>query len=563
MLAAGWGLGFLLAAPHILPVLEYSQTGARVARRSAGAEERPPAGLAALPQAVLPDMYGVMKTGSLYLVNASNQAESTAAAYTGVLATLCVAPLAWCSRRRRAGSVFWACLAFLGLSWCLNVPGIVTLLRLPGLNLMSHNRLVFIASFAILTMMVIGLEVLLQGLIQWHGWFWLPLATLAGLFLWCAFRAMFLPEPVDTQIEAAILQGHHIQWIRNLEGVRRAQEWFARYYAEAAVWCGLGVGWWWLLWFRRTWQARLFPVLAALLVGDLLWFAFGKSVQCDPALNFPPIPVLEQIAKAAPGRVIGFSCLPASLTAMSGLRDIRGFDGVDPARLIELVTTTADPRSPVFPYALTQFLAPKLTFTPEGGIRLSPLLDMLGVRYVILRSSPPPGIRPAFQGLDYWVMANATALPRAFVPRRVEWVAEDKARLQKLLSPQFDPREVAYVETPVNLPGSSRGHAEIGDEIPTRVRVSVQMETPGLVVLADLWDKGWQAYLSGKPVPILRTNHAIRGVVVPAGSGTLEFRYEPASFSWGLRLAGLAALVILGWLVGIAVNFRKRCVAAV
>ena len=81
------------------------------------------------------------------------------------------------------------------------------------------------------------------------------------------------------------------------------------------------------------------------------------------------------------------------------------------------------------------------------------------------------------------------------------------------------------------------------------------METPGLVVLADLWDKGWQAYWNGQCVPILRANHAIRGVVVPAGSGRLEFRYAPASFAWGLRLAGLAAVTLLVWL-GMALRRR-------
>jgi uncharacterized membrane protein YfhO len=74
------------------------------------------------------------------------------------------------------------------------------------------------------------------------------------------------------------------------------------------------------------------------------------------------------------------------------------------------------------------------------------------------------------------------------------------------------------------------------------------METPGLLVLADRWDKGWEAWLDGNRVPILRTNHAIRGVVVPAGNGTLEFRYSPAIFAWGLRLAGVAAAILLGWL---------------
>ena len=89
--------------------------------------------------------------------------------------------------------------------------------------------------------------------------------------------------------------------------------------------------------------------------------------------------------------------------------------------------------------------------------------------------------------------------------------------------------------------------AEIMEEIPTRILVSVRMETPGLVVLADLWDKGWEARLNGKRVPILRTNHAVRGVVVPAGSGLLEFRYAPAGFAWGLGSACLAAMALLLW----------------
>ena len=53
-LAAAWLLGFLLAAPYVLPLVEYAQTGARTARRGAGAEERPPVGLSVLPQVVLP-----------------------------------------------------------------------------------------------------------------------------------------------------------------------------------------------------------------------------------------------------------------------------------------------------------------------------------------------------------------------------------------------------------------------------------------------------------------------------------------------------------------------------
>jgi hypothetical protein len=242
---------------------------------------------------------------------------------------------------------------------------------------------------------------------------------------------------------------------------------------------------------------------------------------------------------------------------MRGLRDIRGYDGVDPARLVDLAALAANPESKACSYSLMQQLTPKSRLGPRGELQLSPVFDMLGVRYVIGRGSAPTNLHADFQGIDYWVIVNSNALARTFVPRRVETVVEDKARLAMLAAEEFDAREVAYVESPMDLPGPCRGTAGIVEEIPTRIRVSVQMETPGLVVLADLWDKGWQAAWNGQRVPILRANHAIRGVVVPAGSGTLEFRYAPASFTWGLRLAGLALVALVAWL-GIALWICRR-----
>jgi hypothetical protein len=545
-LASGWTLGFLLAAPYLLPAVEYSQTGARMARRWAGFEERRPVGLEALPQMLLPSMYGA-GTGNSLRCKADSQLESSAAAYTGVVATLLAAPLAWCSRRHRSVNVFWACLGFFGVSWCLNVPGIVHLLRLPGLNMMSHNRLAFATSFAILALSATGLEVIWQGPVRRRLWFWAPATLLAGLCLWCLYRTQFAGEPFETKLAQLVLDGKRLDWVRDLDGVRQVQAWAAEKYAIAAAWCGIGVAAWLLLWARPALRPRLFVALALTLVGELFLFALGRVVQCDPALYYPPLPVLAQVAKSVPGRAIGNSCLLPNLAVMCGLRDVRGYDSVDPARLVDLMEIARDPQYEPADYAATQYLVPKKALTHDGELRLPPVLDMLAVRYVIFRGAPDPQTHPAFRGEDYWVLVNSNALPRAFVPQRVESVPNSAARLAQLASPAFEPRKVAYVESPVNLPVSCRGTADIVAEVPTRITISVRMATPGLVVLADLWDKGWRAWLDGREVPILRANHAIRGVVVPAGESKLEFRYAPSSFAWGLRLSGLALLVILGW----------------
>jgi hypothetical protein len=291
-------------------------------------------------------------------------------------------------------------------------------------------------------------------------------------------------------------------------------------------------------------------------MADLLWFAHGRTIQCDPSLYYPPVPVFEAVKKAGPGRIIGYGCLPATLSVMCDLWDIRGHDAVEPARMVDLITLATEGAATMPRHAVTMQVAPKAIITSAGDIRIAPVLDMLGVRYVIMRGSPPTNAVPVFKGPDYWALKNPAAMERVYIPRRVEWITNDVERLQKMGSPGFNPREVAFVETALELPSSCMGTASIAEETPTRIRVNTQMKTPGLLVLADRWDKGWRGYLDGKSVAISPVNHAIRGVIVPEGVHNLEFRYQPASFILGLQMAGLAGMIVLGWL-GMALIRRK------
>jgi hypothetical protein len=555
-LAAGWLLGFLLAAPLLLPTLEYAQSGLRMRQRGGGYEERPPVGLEALPQTVLPDMYGSTQKGNFPVFPEAQeyQLESSSATYAGLVATLFVAPLAWCSHRHRSTTIFLPALGLFALSWCLNVPGVVTLLRLPGFNMMSHNRFVFVTSLAIVAMMAIGLDVLWRGPLQRRWWFWLPLLLLTVLLGWCLYRTANLPEPLASRLTAEIMHGKIVEGISTLAEVREAQATFVRSYVVGSVLCALGVAGWLVLCFGVELRRWFMPLLATVLMADLLWFAYDRSAQCDPSLYYPKIPALEEVKKATPGRIIGCGCLPALLNHVCRLGDIRGDDGVDPARLIDLARIAANPKLPEVSYAVTQRMSPKIVAWTPWTFRLSPVLDMLNVRYVVFRGVPPPQVRPDFASPDYFVMTNRSALSRVFVPERVETVEDARTRLAKIAADDFRPRQVAYVEEPVQLPAACQGSAKIVEEIPTRVKISVDIKTPGLVVLADLWDVGWHAYYEGNEVRILRANHALRGVVAPQGRGTLEFRYEPASLTLGLWLCRTALLALAGWTLAVAWN---------
>ena len=132
-LTAGWGLGFLLAAPYLLPLVEYTHTGSRLISRIGGLEERPPIGLPALPQMFDPNFLGSARRGSIYF-GLDNHMESPATAYAGVLLTLVLAPLAWRSVRHRRRVMILAVLLLLAVSWDLALPGLVELWRTPWLR---------------------------------------------------------------------------------------------------------------------------------------------------------------------------------------------------------------------------------------------------------------------------------------------------------------------------------------------------------------------------------------------------------------------------------------------
>ena len=93
--------------------------------------------------------------------------------------------------------------------------------------------------------------------------------------------------------------------------------------------------------------------------------------------------------------------------------------------------------------------------------------------------SPPSGVQPDFvanggwafsfqpdfKSTDYLGLINPRAMPRDFVPEHVETVVDD-SRLQRLARPDFDPRQVAFVELPVGLPSQCRGEVTISAEDP-------------------------------------------------------------------------------------------------
>ncbi|MEE9407632.1 MAG: YfhO family protein [Polaribacter sp.] len=71
-------------------------------------------------------------------------------------------------------------------------------------------------------------------------------------------------------------------------------------------------------------------------------------------------------------------------------------------------------------------------------------------------------------------------------------------------------------------------------------------------VFSEIYYKnGWNAYVDGKLTPHYRVNYVLRGMVIPAGKHTIEFKFEPKVIQQGkiisLTSYGLLIFITLGW----------------
>jgi hypothetical protein len=166
------------------------------------------------------------------------------------------------------------------------------------------------------------------------------------------------------------------------------------------------------------------------------------------------------------------------------------------------------------------------------------------------------GFSAAGQDDRHRVIEHVAALPRAFVVPRANAVSPgrhpDLTPVQIVASPDFDPRRSVLIEGDATLSagGSQAGQsppqpAEVVDLGPDAVQVRASLDQPGYLVLDDFYHRGWTARIDGQLTRVLIANAVFRGVALPPGQHTVEFRFEPLSHLVGAGVSAVALVVAL------------------
>lgn len=298
------------------------------------------------------------------------------------------------------------------------------------------------------------------------------------------------------------------------------------------LWLGLTALWFWAVGNKLS-PLLFTPLAITLIVFDL----FGVTENFNPTsedlltdFRHPEIVQLvrETSTTTGPWRMLGMTIRwQPSSAAVHGLEDAGGL------------------YDPMQPAASARALDCARRFPP------SPLLDLLNVRFLVLREEAgSPGDRfsrrlTTPRGLVVW--ENPTALPRVWLAGRVTFVEQETA-LQRICAEDFDPRqEVLLTGNGPAADPSVEGRVQLNQLGLNRLSLEVETTAPAYVVLAVSSDPGWKATLDGKATPILTAYGIYQAVWVPAGHHTVVFSYWPVSLTGGLMgaLLGLVGMILL------------------
>ncbi|HJQ84403.1 MAG TPA: imelysin family protein, partial [Candidatus Binatia bacterium] len=206
--------------------------------------------------------------------------------------------------------------------------------------------------------------------------------------------------------------------------------------------------------------------------------------------------------------------------------------------------------------------------------RRSPLLDLATVRWVVVpRVREPasfleddPELPLGYAGEHVLLYENRAALPRVRIAHDVVPVPGPDASEHWLRV--MAERQHARVTDPIAIEPDAEGRVcppltpatgsewvritDVAD--PDRLVVRASLTSPGVVVVADTYYRGWRARVDGAPAAIFPAALLFRAVFVPAGQHEVVMEYAPAS----LRIAGwLFAVGCAGCLLSV-VTARSR-----
>ena len=177
------------------------------------------------------------------------------------------------------------------------------------------------------------------------------------------------------------------------------------------------------------------------------------------------------------------------------------------------------------------------------------VLDMLNVKYIIQTDDKGEEV----------ASRNPAANGNAWFVKELKMVPNSDAEMKAL--DKLDNKNVAVINEyefgawfkndPHTFSVDSTATINLVLNKPNHLIYSSNNKNEGFAVFSEMYYKnGWNATIDGKSENILRVDYALRGLNIPAGKHTIEFKFEPQVVKTGSTIALVSSIGMLLLLIG-------------
>jgi len=176
----------------------------------------------------------------------------------------------------------------------------------------------------------------------------------------------------------------------------------------------------------------------------------------------------------------------------------------------------------------------------NGDFTNTPLLNMLNTRFLIQNPADENGVAVNFDALG----------PVWFVQDLVKAETPDEEFQETLALTK--PRNTAVVPAKeVSTSTLNSGTIELVEYHPGYWKYESDNSGDGFAVFSEIYyPKGFEVTIDGKSVEMTKANYILRGLEIPAGEHTIEFRFAPKIYAVGSPIMMVMSILVLLSLAG-------------
>lgn len=308
-------------------------------------------------------------------------------------------------------------------------------------------------------------------------------------------------------------------------------------------------------WFKNKNFSFIFQFFTILLVIGIGVYNANKFLPFSDEESFNPKNDLIKIlqTKTLDGRVFGFddANIKTDFATQFKFYDPNYYDPLYNKRYGELVAYANDKgllRSDVEINSVA-------TLSGDLKFRRDRLLNLLAVKYFIFKKTQLPLTAKDnlfWENNTWYIKKNPDALPQVFLVDNYEVISSQQQILKTLFSTSFKPRSTVILEKEIKYK-PDKDIKDINEENKVKIvnyqenKLTINSSTSNdkILVLLDNYYPGWKATIDEKPTNIFRVDYTFRAVLLPRGTHTLKFIYQPDSLRFGIYLSLFTLIVYL------------------